>query len=409
MKFKNTHSTTAASASNRPSVLVVSRWLGVPSEVWLWRQIVGFKSFAPEILTWRYDNPNLFPVDCERLHIMSTVEEPNDASARWKWRARNLLTRNFFGTQGQEQSALTDIIRGICPAVILCHFGHVGLRLLPVAKSLNIPIVVHFHGQDISSGLNNRWYRWSLKNSIAEFNATVCVGSHQRRRLINLGAPESSSYLIPCGVPTSQFQPKESLPSELAHADQTVIRFICVARLVHCKGVHVAIEAFSLLVATGFHARLIIVGDGPASQALKDLTIRLGIETFVDFAGVRTPSEIISLLAHSDIFLQHSLTDANGWDEGFGVSIAEAAAMSLPVIVSNCGGITDQVINGETGLVINENDIVGMFKAMHALGSNGELQLKLGSAGRQRMIDQFDFSTKLAELENVLIHVCNTK
>lgn len=375
---------------------VVSRWFGVRSQVWLWRQVRLFSRFSPSVLSWTYENRGDYPLDGIPIRLVGTKEEPNVGAGRWLWRLRGLPSGNLYGSRGMEQRRLMRIVRDMRPSVMLCHFGQVGLRMLPVAERHQIPIVVHFHGVDISSSLRERYYRWSLQRNLSRFSAVICVGSHQRRSLIQLGMPEDRVHLIPCGVPTGEFLP-------VRHRDREDVTFICVCRLVRWKGVHHSIAAFARIAEKLPRARLVIAGDGGELESLRSLAGRLGVAARVEFTGGQPPARVRELLAASDVFLQHSLTYRNGWCEGFGVSIAEAAASGLPVVVSECGGITEQVLDGVTGLVVPEGDVDAMARAMMTLARQPELRQRLGQAGRERMVEQYDTRSQVRKLEDVLL------
>lgn len=380
----------------KSSVLIATRQFGVRSQIWMWRQIGLLSKLRASVLSWTNENPTEFPLPDSRLHVLATEQEPNDGNKRWGWRLRNLPSGNFYGTQGQEKKEIDRIFREETPSVILAHFGYVGLRLLPAALTAKVPLVVHFHGLDISSGLQNRWYRHSLKKSIPHLAAAICVGSHQIRELVALGMPEDRIHLIPCGVPTDEFQLR-------ADPENINLTFICVSRLVEWKGVHHVLDAFALVHQTAKTARLVVVGDGPETEKLRSQSKQLGLNSVVTFTGSQSQAQVKELLTKADVFLQHSLDHHSGWSEGFGVSIAEASAMGIPVIVSRCGGIPDQVIDGETGLIVEQRNHPALAQAMLSLADDPQKRRQLGLNGRQRMIDCFDTKSQVQKLEAVLL------
>ena len=391
----------ATATHRRPRLCVAMRWFGVRSEVWAWRQIRLFSRVRPEIISWTHENADDFPLGEVPIRLLDTKEDPNEGKGRWWWRVRNLPSGNFYGTQGEELEKIVAMWRESRPDVVLCHFGHVGLRFLPAARQLGIPVVVHFHGHDIGSGLDNRWYRWSLRRSLPGFAAAVCVGSHQRKRLIQLGMPEDRTHLIPCGVPTAEFTPPPRNPNNES------LQFICVSRLIEWKGQHIAIDAFADIAEKIPGAKLVIVGDGPDEDSLRQKTRKLGVAERVEFTGSCSPESVKQHLRQSDVFLQHSLTHPSGWGEGFGVSIAEASSTGLPVVVTPCGGIADQVVDGETGIIVPERDRAAMARAMLELATSPDLRRQMGEAGRKRMAEQFDTNLQVEKLEDVLLRVCS--
>ena len=86
-------------------------------------------------------------------------------------------------------------------------------------------------------------------------------------------------------------------------------------------------------------------------------------------------------------------------------AVAEAASIGLPVIVSACGGLIDQVVHGETGIIIPQKDEAAMADAMVQLGRDAQLRAWMGDNGRQRMLVHFDTSTQVEKLEQVLLNV----
>lgn len=376
---------------------VVARSVGRWSEVWLWRQLLGFKQLKPCVMTWEYVNREVYRLD--NLPVQLLPFDPlagEDSLLRWFRRAQSLPVRNFFASVGAERRFIEKQLLERKPRVMLCHYGHTALRVLPIAQKQHIPLVAHFHGLDLSSSLNNRWYRWSLLRALEHFSAIVVVGKHQEKWMIEHGARGERVHLIPCGVPTQDFKHKARQPSK-------GIQFICVCRLVEGKGVEYCIRAFAQVVKEITDGNLLIVGDGPLRSDLEALRHELGLGQCVTFAGSVFPDRVKDLLSESDVFIQHSLISSTGWVEGFGVSIAEAAATGLPIVATRCGGIVDQVMDGKTGFLVEQRDVDSMAKHMVKLGLDPDLRRKMGQSGRERMVAEFDIQKQIAKLESVLL------
>jgi len=265
-----------------------------------------------------------------------------------------------------------------------------------------VPLVVHFHGLDVSSSLRrNRWYRSSLVRALPEFAACIVVGSRQREVLLDLGVQPERIHLIPCGVPTEEFFPQE-VPA------RNSVRFLTVGRLEPFKGVEEIIKAFALIRDRLAQTELVIVGDGSQSSYLQQMVNDLDIGGSVSFAGALPTDAVREQIAKADVFLQHSLESESGWFEGFGVTVAEASAMALAVIGSRCGGIMDQIVDGETGILVDQLDVSGLAAAMEKLAGNPELRAKLGAAARERVVEQFDASCQVERLEALLLSVADS-
>ncbi len=368
----------------------------------MWRQLKGFKELKPHVLTWEHLNRERFPLGGIPVEILHFVPEPQNqkGTAKWLNRLQCLPQRNFLGSVGDERKAIRTYLKSIQPTVILAQFGFMGLRILPVAKEMGVPVVVHFHGLDISSSLNNRWYRWSLLNKLRDFSAIVVVGTHQKEWLLSQGILQQQVHLIPCGVPTDEFMPKDKCRSDL-------IRFLAVSRLVEKKGLEYTIQAFSKVLQQHATAQLHILGDGPLQEKLEQLAERLAIKSNVFFHGSVGGDVVNDQMRKADIFVQHSIVASSGDAEGFGVSVAEASSMELPVVCSNASGIVDQVIDGETGFLVPQKDVEAMAQRMLQLCDDADLREAMGKTGRRRMVQHYDTKKQIAKLEEVLLSVSN--
>lgn len=385
----------------QPLLCFVTRYFGNRSEVWLWRQIIGLTGISPYLITWKYKNKSDYP--CRGIpvnELLTFNPEPENAVGlkRWIFRLCNIYHLNFYGSVGEEKKSLLQTLRKKSPEVILVHFGSTALRILPIAKKLRIPIVAHFHGLDVSSQLTNKWYKWSLLRHAKSFTAIVVVGNHQKKWFVEQGIPENRIFVIPCGVPTEEFTPPCTKRND-------ILRFITVSRINKQKGISFTIRAFKEVAENIPNIHLDIVGDGPQMSSSVNLVERLALDDKVTFWGEQPQVKVKQCLALGHVFLQHSL-DSEGWREGWGVSMAEAAAMELPVVATRCGGIPEQVEDGVTGFVVEQKDINGMAKAMLRLAKDNELREMMGKEGRQRMIHYFDTNIQISKLEKVLLDCC---
>jgi glycosyltransferase involved in cell wall biosynthesis len=379
---------------------VVTALLGEPSEAWLYRQITGQRKLSPRVVCWDYRNPSVCPLNEIPVHVQPFDLLQSNGPGRWLRRLRNAPQGNFYATMGAERRALENLLLETRPSVILCHFGHTALRILPAATAHRVPLVAHFHGFDASSALRNRWYRWSLLRSLKKFAAVVVVGSHQRQWMLDHGVPSSKVHLIPCGVPTAEFSPA---PRPV----RNTIRFLTVSRLVENKGLSYSLRAFAAVCQRGVSAELVVVGEGPDRPALEKLTQELRLDG-VTFRGALPPSQVKQEMQEADIFVQHSLVDSSGSCEGFGVSIAEAMSMELPIIATRLGGIPDQVIDDGTGILVSPKSVEAMAVAMYELAQDPQRRAALGKAGRQRVVEYFDTARQIAQLEDVMLQCASS-
>lgn len=380
-----------------PRLLFVCLELGQYSEIWMQRQLAGFRCLDPLILTWRNhlgrDDALASKIKC----IDRRCYPAENGILRRVHKIQRWYERNWYGVVGRERADIEDYVGGHSFKIILAHYGFAALRILPVGQKYKIPVFAHFHGYDLSSGLSEAAYKWSLLRSLKRFSGLVVVGSHQREWLLEQGAPADKVHLIPCGVPTAEFSIKNH--DTTPHA----IRFIAVSRLVENKGLDYTIRAFALIHEKQPGSSLHIYGDGPEKQTLVNMVNELGLWQHVFFYGAVPAEVVLQALHHADIFVQHSHRDSVGSHEGFGVTLAEAASVGLPVVATRCGGILDQVVEGVTGLLVDQRDFRAMAEKMLELAENSDLRHTMGLAGRARMVERFDTKKQIEKLENLLL------
>lgn len=369
-------------------LLIASRVFGTNGQPWLWRQVVGFSAFETHLWCWDRQNPLEYPAEHVAVQVIPGRMAPYEGHGRWLYRLRNLPGGNFYGAHGTERRRLARMMEELKPAVLLCYFADVAMRLLPAAQDAGIPIVAYLHGD--FEFLYNRWHRWSLARVAREFTSIVVINQIERNWLLRHGVREENLHVIPCGAPTDLFVPQPHKPSDK-------VRFVMTSRLSPAKGCEWSIRAFARVARDMPSVELHVYGDGPLRDDLRRLVDELGIAERVAFHGWIGERQLAEVLPQYDIFLQHSLDK-----EGFGVSIAEAAACELPVVVTCVGGIAEHVVPGETGICVQEKDVAGMAAAMAELARSPELRRKIGKAGRERMVRCFDSGALTEKLQRVL-------
>lgn len=163
------------------------------------------------------------------------------------------------------------------------------------------------------------------------------------------------------------------------------LRCTMVARFTDFKDHLLLLRAFAKLSG---EPRLLLVGDGGTLPSAKALAEQLGISKRVEFAGSR--SDVPELLAQSDIFVLASR------QETLPISILEAMRAGLPVIASDVGGISEEVIHGETGLLVRSGSLDALTRALRRLLSRKVLRTTMGRAGRKRFEKLFLADTMIS-------------
>lgn len=117
---------------------------------------------------------------------------------------------------------------------------------------------------------------------------------------------------------------------------------------------------------------------------MKQLSRDLGISEKIIFTGERL--DVDFLLADSDIFLLIS-----NW-EGFPISILEAMREGLPVLASDVGGVSESVIDGQTGYLVPRADVNAIKNGLNNLINDSSLRAKFGKSGNDFFQENFSFN-----------------
>jgi glycosyltransferase involved in cell wall biosynthesis len=221
-----------------------------------------------------------------------------------------------------------------------------------------------------------------------------------RRKLIGLGAPENKIHYNPYGVDCDTF--KVSDPSA------AVPVLLAVGRFVDKKAPHLTIRAFAVARKDCPNARLRMIGDGPLLSQCRDLVDRLCLRESVEFLGAQPPEVVRKELRQARAFVQHSVEAASGDSEGLPNTILEAGASGLPVIATRHAGIPEAVVEGETGLLVDEGDVSAMAMGMSQLLLEPQLARRLGHAARQRMVNCFSIERSISGLWQILMSCLRT-
>ena len=343
------------------------------SQTFVFEELRLLKRHQVDVFAWRRLNESLFPY--ERVHVGGIPF---------------LLTGYSGAFHAQFHTRQYELIHG--------HFGTSGMYALPYASRYRLPLVVTFHGVDVTvldswaRFLPHRWpYTWLAPRLLRRMTLGLCVSHEIRDRLRGLGAPADRLVIHRLGIDLDQFTP--------GARDLTRIEIAMVGRLVEKKGFEYGLEAFAR-VANGYpNAALTVIGDGPRRHSLEQLARRLAVGDRVTFTGVLPSREVSARLRQSDILLAPSVTGRDGNREGSPMVVKEASASEVVPVSTFHAGIPEIVEDGETGFLVNEKDVGGLADRLERLLKDPELRRRLGRAARAKMQREFDNRTQVAELE----------
>lgn len=244
------------------------------------------------------------------------------------------------------------------------------------SKFLNdseVPFCVCAHGYDASQMLASSAYCEVIRGLRPEF--ILAASEHLKRRLVLTGVDEKVIYVQPVDAQVSNF---DSQPAD--------IDFLSIGRFVEKKCPIALVHAMELVVREFPEAKMIMVGDGPLWLEAKTRVVQKNLSKNIELTGALSHDEALKMLNRSKVFVQHSVTSSSGDQEGYPTAISEAMLAGVPVISTRHSGITEAVVEGETGLLVQEYDYVNFGQAMIKLLRSEGVRHKMGERARERAL-----------------------
>jgi colanic acid/amylovoran biosynthesis glycosyltransferase len=297
------------------------------------------------------------------------------------------------------------ILEFICDnKVDVCHF-HFGTDCgvyAPLLERLTIPSVVSFYGYDCSS-FPKRFYGYGkvyLKRRVFKnITKVLAMSPDMKKDLISSGCPEEKIEVHYYGTDVQRFNNKDKQFKE-----QEIVTILNLCSLVPQKGQLFLLKSINGIIAKGVtNFRLRIVGTGELEQELNSYVVDNKLQDYVEFVGAIPygGSDMLREYREADIFVHPSVVGPNGDKEGIPGTIVEAMSAALPVISTNHAGIPYIIINNETGLLVNENDVFALGEAIVLLIKNNDLRKSIGLSGQDFAMRNLDLLKKEIELEEI--------
>ncbi len=276
--------------------------------------------------------------------------------------------------------------------VIHAHFGMVGNRLAYLkAKGIlpkTLALLNTFHGYDLEPNqLEN--YKGLYKHLFAQATAFTVNTPYLEGLLNQVNYHQLPVYILPVGLDTDFFK-RTKQKTDLSYFD-----LVFCGKLIPLKGPDIAIDVVKELHQRGFtQVRLHIIGSGELQAQLMQQVQLNNLQEAVVFYNHLTQEAVKSRFQQADVFILPGRKDPeNGRAETQGLVLQEAQSMELPVVVSDVGGMKYGLIDGETGFVVNEEDVDGFVNVIERLIKHPELKMAMGISGRKFVVKKYDNNT----------------
>jgi colanic acid/amylovoran biosynthesis glycosyltransferase len=302
----------------------------------------------------------------------------------------NTWQQSFFG----KLDAFDGFFKGHQVDVILAEFGFQGAAITPYAKRLGIPLIVHFHGHDAHrDSLLDEGVKASYQAMFGYAHKIISVSHFMSDKLLRLGCPQEKLVYNPYGPRSSFYEIRPNYGNVILN----------IGRFTDIKAPAITLSAFKDALQDCVGAHLIMVGTGELLEACKSLAKAWKIEEHVTYTGGIDHEDLMPFYKDACMFVQHSVQPSYGDAEGTPNAILEASAAGLPIVSTKHAGISQAVIDTETGFLVDEYDAASMTKYMVTLFQDRSLCKKMGEKGRHHIKTNYNIDRHISLLDEVLL------
>ncbi|MGI8587192.1 MAG: glycosyltransferase [Chloroflexia bacterium] len=302
--------------------------------------------------------------------------------------------------------------------LVHAHYWVSGEAGVQLAETWGVPLVQMFHtlgqmkNQVAKTDLDREvGLRIETEMHVADLaDRIIAPTSTERAQLAwYYGADPEKISVIPCGVDTQLFRPRDQ------HASRQRLNLPCgrlllfVGRIERLKGIDTLLESAALLMARpGYEdLRVLIVGgdlesnrDNIELHRVQQRALDLGIRDRVDFLGPQPQAELPYFYSAADLTIMPSHY------ESFGMVALESMACGTPVVASRVGGLAQLVRDGETGILVPEEEPTALAMQIHATLQNDAEREAMGTRAAEyaRGFDWGTIADRVVGLYDELIH-----
>lgn len=258
--------------------------------------------------------------------------------------------------------------------VVHAHTAHAVATAALATLRLGVPVVV---SRRVDFKLrDNSATRWKYGRAAV----IIAISRAVARVLVASGVDERRIRVVPDGVDVHRLiiPANHSTLAALGVQPGTPL-VVQVAQLVGHKDPLNFVRAVARARSAVPEMQALLVGDGPLRVAVENEVRSLGLEGTLHVAGYRTDAD--ELLAAADVACLSSR------EEGMGSVLLDALAFGRPVAATTAGGIPEVIEHGETGLLVERQNPVGLGDAIAELLTDRTLAARLGANGRTRAAD----------------------
>ena len=259
-----------------------------------------------------------------------------------------------------------------------------------LVKIFKSKIVLHLHGKGIKKNIQNNFLKKYIYTLVLKHTNIICLSKILSLDIENVFTP--TPHIVPNGIPlkiNTYHYLKET---------KSVPRILYLSNYIQSKGILILIEALSRLKDKGevFSARLVGASGDLTLEMIEKIICDNNLAQYVKAVGPLYNEDKIREFQNADLFVFPTFYN----NEAFPLVILEALQFGLPVISTFEGGISEMIINNETGLLVESQNAEMLASEISLLLNDQVLRNKMGKKGYERFKNNYTlehFETNMNE------------
>jgi teichuronic acid biosynthesis glycosyltransferase TuaC len=276
--------------------------------------------------------------------------------------------------------------------IIHAHYALTdGFAAMLIGNKYNVPLITTPRGTDIDVNL---WKNRACFNTICTVlkNSSKVIAPSAQLKTKLLEKINIDAELIPNGIYSENvFTGK----SQLSEKYRGRIILLSVGQLIPSKGIDLNLQALALLKNKYPLLHYLIIGEGDLKEKLIQMTSDLGIETSVEFLGRLPHEKVMEYMSICDIFCLPS------WQETMGLVYLEAMAHGKPIIGCKQQGVDGLIVNEESGIMVNPQDMESLVQAIEFLINNPDKARTIGENARKLVLENYTWAKNAGKLLDI--------
>ena len=230
--------------------------------------------------------------------------------------------------------------------------------------------------------------RWCLKH----YEHVWCVSHKLHEHCLSMGIQSSKCSRLDNGVDISQYSRKADILTAQKRLGIPSGRMVvgAIGRLSREKGFDTLIRTVHSLAQEGHKVHLVIAGEGPQENALRQLVAQLGAEEYVNILGFQ--ANTVHVYEALNVYALSSVS------EGMPNVVLEAMAMGVPIVATRVGAMPQLLTSGLSGLLVEPGSVEKMTLALRTMLTDAELQRRCAAAAFDKVCSDYSFEARMRKV-----------